>query len=87
MHLLDKILGTLHLDMWNRKHSPSQTNAVKVKKSSVRKIQQAGRDIVNVDASVPMIEVSTESNVSDIMRYDAVNIITITSSNEPLIIE
>lgn len=86
MNLLDKILGTLHLNFLNRKNSPSQRNDVKVKNSSVGTIQQAGRDFVNPDASAPAIEVTPDSNVSDFSRYNEVNISTRTKSKDPLVI-
>jgi len=88
MGLFDKILGALHFNFLNRQNSPSHKNVAKAHKSHIESLQQAGRDIINeTKIEIPIIEVSYDSAVSDLTRYDQVNIFTTMKSDGVLIIE
>ncbi|MEK7639503.1 MAG: hypothetical protein AAB388_05070 [Patescibacteria group bacterium] len=86
MNVFEKLLGALHLNFLNRTNSPSQK--IQLANAPVETIQQAGRDIVNANptTSPPAIEVSHQSAVSNLDRYNQVNIHTQKRSLEPLII-
>jgi len=87
MNFFEKLLGALHLNFLNRSKSPSQKNLVKAKNTSIGSLQQAGGDILNVrqeKVEAPMIEISPDSFVSDLARYNVVNIFTTKKSQEPL---
>ena len=47
MNIFEKLLGSLHLNLFARTKSPSQSNALKAKNSEIGTVQQAGRDINN----------------------------------------